>query len=111
MNRDFMTLHEALVPMELDAAALLRWIERCPALLEQPTRLELSLPGGVECCVSRCGLDDAGRRCFLAPYELADEEVLDIHYLSVGGRVLTFTDLWQGPWKTPAAQPVLLPAA
>ena len=111
MNRDFNTLYEALEPMGLDAAALLRKIDRLPALQEQPTRLELTLPGGVECCVSRCGVDDDGRRFFLSPYEFADEEALDIHYLSVGGRVFTFADLWQGPWKAPAAKAALLPAA
>ena len=111
MNRDFNALYETLAPMGLDAAELLQSIARCPALQAQPTRLELSLPGGVECCVSRCGLDEDGRRCFLNPYELADDEVLDIHYLSAGGRVFRFADLWQGPWNAPAAQPAALPAA
>lgn len=112
MNRDFNALYETLEPMGLDAAALLRKIECLPALQEQPTRLELTLPGGIECCVSRCELTDDGQRRFLAPYELADDEVLDIHYLTVAGRTLTFADFWQGPWKTPdVLQSTVLPAA
>ena len=101
MNRDFTTLYDALEPLGLDAAALLRQIAASPTLLAQPTRLELSLTGGVVCCVSRCGLDDNGRRQFLSPYELAEDEVLDLHYLTVAGQVYTFTDLWQEPWAAP----------
>ena len=112
MNRDFMKLHQVLEPLGLDATALLRNLSREPALLAQPTRLEWELPGVIACCVSRCGLDADGRRYFLEPYELAEDEALDIHYLTVDGSVYTFADLWQGPWQTPAAGavPVETPA-
>lgn len=111
MNRDFRQLHQILESFGLDAAALLRSLARDKRLLAQPTRLELTLPGGVACCVSRCGLDEDGRRQFLAPYELAEDEVLDLHYLTVGGQVYTFADFWQGPWETPQPTANMLPAA
>lgn len=111
MNRELTTLYHALEPLGLDAAALLRQIAASPALLAQPTRLELNLAGGVTCCVSRCGLDENGRRQFLSPYELAEDEVLDLHYLTVAGQVYTFADLWQGPWEAPHPAAAQRPAA
>ena len=110
MNRDMTQLAQALEPVGLDAAALLKRLAREERLLAEPTRLELTLPGGITCCVSRCGLDDDGRRYFLSAFELADDEALDIHYLAAGGQVYTFSDLWQGPWKAPAPAAVC-PAA
>ncbi len=109
MNREFDALQQVLTPYGLDAAALLRAIAANQELVSRPTRLEMTLPGGVECCVSRCGLDEVGGRYFLAPFELAEEEALDLHYLTVGGRVHTFRDLWQGPWQAP--RPAAIPAA
>lgn len=110
MNRELTKLQQILEPYGLDAAALLRRLSREPQLLASPTRLELRLPGGAECCLSRCALEPDGRRRFLAPYELAGDEALDLHYLTIGGRVYQFYDLWQGPWSLPwpAAAPVSL---
>lgn len=101
MNRELTKLQHILEPYGLDAAALLRRLSREPQLLASPTRLELRLPGGAECCLSRCALEPDGRRRFLAPYELAGDEALDLHYLTIGGRVYQFYDLWQGPWSLP----------